>query len=71
MNNAEINSIVDRALSDISIETPEAKREKLSKKISMLYKDKKISKVEMVELKIDIAGMTRDEVDDLYRRVML
>ena len=70
MNNAERNYIVDKALEDVHVVNPAKSREELSHRISSLYKGKKISKLEMVELKIYIADMSLQELDELYWRLM-
>ena len=70
MNNAERNYIVDKALETVNFETTEDSRGKLSHKISELYREKKISKLEMVELKIYIADMSQQELNELYWRLM-
>ena len=70
MNNAERNYIVDKALEDVHVVNPAKSREELSHKISSLYKEKKISKLEMVELKIYIADMSPQELNELYWRLM-
>ena len=70
MNNAERNYIVDKALEDVHVVNPAKSREELSHRISSLYKEKKISKLEMVELKLYIADMSLQEVNELYWRLM-
>lgn len=70
MNNAERNYIVDKALEDVHVVNPAKSREELSHRISSLYKEKKISKLEMVELKIYIADMSPQELNELYWRLM-
>ena len=70
MNNAERNYIVDKALEDVHVVNPAKSREELSHKVSSLYREKKISKLEMVELKIYIADMSSQEVKELYWRLM-
>jgi len=70
MNNAERNHIVDKALEDVHVVNPAKSREELSHRISSLYREKKISKLEMVELKIYIADMSRQELNELYWRLM-
>ena len=70
MNNAERNYIVDKALEDVHVVNPAKSREELSHRISSLYREKKISKLEMVELKIYIADMSRQELNELYWRLM-
>ena len=47
MNNAERNYIVDKALETVNFETTEDSRGKLSHKISELYREKRISMLEM------------------------
>ena len=70
MNNAERNYIVDKALEAVHLDNPEDSRSKLSHKISELYKENKISKLEMVELKIYIADMSPQDIKELYWRLM-
>ena len=70
MNNAERNYIVDKALEDVHVVNPAKSREELSHRISSLYREKKISKLEMVELKIYIADMSSQEVNELYWRLL-
>lgn len=70
MNNAERNYIVDKALEDVHVANPAKSREELSHRISSLYREKKISKLEMVELKIYIADMSPQELNELYWRLM-
>ena len=70
MNNAERNYIVDKALEDVHVVNPAKSREELSHRISSLYREKKISKLEMVELKIYIADMSPQELNELYWRLM-
>ena len=70
MNNAERNHIVDKALEDVHVVNPAKSREELSHKVSSLYREKKISKLEMVELKIYIADMSPQELNELYWRLM-
>ena len=70
MNNAERNYIVDKALEAVHLGNPEDSRSKLSHKISELYKENKISKLEMVELKIYIADMSPQDIKELYWRLM-
>ena len=70
MNNAERDYIVNKALEDVHTSSPAESREVLSHKVSSLYREKKISKLEMVELKIYIADMSPDEVNELYWRLM-
>ena len=70
MNNAERDYIVNKALEDVHISNPAESREVLSHKVSSLYREKKISKLEMVELKIYIADMSQQELNELYWRLM-
>ena len=70
MNNAERNYIVDKALEDVHVVNPAKSREELSHRISSLYREKKISKLEMVELKIYIADMSPQDIKELYWRLM-
>ena len=70
MNNAERNYIVNKALEDAHTSNPAESREALSHKVSSLYREKKISKLEMVELKIYIADMSQQELNELYWRLM-
>jgi hypothetical protein len=70
MNNAERNYIVDKALEDVHVVNPAKSREELSHRISSLYREKKISKLEMVELKIYIADISQQELNELYWRLM-
>ena len=70
MNNAERNYIVDKALDNVHVVNPAKSREELSHKVSSLYREKKISKLEMVELKIYIADMSQQELNELYWRLM-
>ena len=70
MNNAERNYIVDKALEDVHVVNPTKSREELSHRISSLYREKKISKLEMVELKIYIADMSPQDIKELYWRLM-
>ena len=70
MNNAERDYIVNKALEDVHTSSPAESREALSHKISSLYREKKISKLEMVELKIYIADMSPQELNELYWRLM-
>ena len=70
MNNAERNYIVDKALEDVHVVNPTKSREELSHRISLLYREKKISKLEMVELKIYIADMSPQDIKELYWRLM-
>ena len=70
MNNAERNYIVDKALEDVHMSNPAESREALSHKVSSLYREKKISKLEMVELKIYIADMSPQDIKELYWRLM-
>ena len=70
MNNAERNYIVDKALEAVHLGNPEDSRGKLSHKVSSLYREKKISKLEMVELKIYIADMSPQDIKELYWRLM-
>ena len=70
MNNAERDYIVNKALEDVHVVNPAKSREELSHKISSLYREKKISKLEMVELKIYIADMSQQELNELYWRLM-
>ena len=70
MNNAERNYIVDKALEDVHVANPAKSREELSHRISSLYREKKISKLEMVELKIYIADMSPQDIKELYWRLM-
>ena len=70
MNNAERNYIVDKALEDVHVANPAKSREELSHRISSLYREKKISKLEMVELKIYIADMSPQDIKELYWRLL-
>ena len=70
MNNAERNYIVDKALEDVHVVNPTKSREELSHRISLLYRENKISKLEMVELKLYIADMSSQEVNELYWRLL-
>ena len=70
MNNAERNYIVDKALEAVNLDNPEDSRGKLSHKISELYKENKISKLELVELKLYIADMSPQDIKELYWRLL-
>lgn len=70
MNNAERDYIVNKALEDVHMSNPAESREALSHKVSSLYREKKISKLEMVELKIYIADMSPQDINELYWRLL-
>ena len=70
MNNAERDYIVNKALEDVHTSSPAESREALSHKVSSLYRENKISKLEMVELKLYIADMSSQEVNELYWRLL-